>query len=161
MKEEEPSLRNIAKEVFSPGYLGRAQERTKTKTIWDLAFLPVGFGLIAMVWYAFYRGFVALHLLIYPQNADHIVELMNGPGRLPPLLMTVPSFFPAIAIGFILTNVLMWLIPEIRADSEAKAKGVKWANYRQAQTALFVVAVFLMIPAIIAGAIGAYLLGRS
>jgi len=160
LKEEVPSLRNITKEVFSPGYLDRAQERRKAKTIWDLAFLPVGFGLIGMVWYGFYRGFLSLHLLIYPQNADHLVQLMDGPDRLPPLLMTVPLFFPAIPIGFILMNVLMWLIPEVRADSEAKATGVKWANYRQAQTALFVVAVFLMIPAIIAGAIGAYLLGR-
>ena len=161
MKEEEPSLRNIAKEVFSSGYLGRAQERTKTKTIWDLAFFPVGFGLIGLVWHGFYRSFVALHLLIYPQNADHVAQLMDGPGRLAPFLMTLPSFFPAIAIGFILTNMLMWLIPEVRADSEAKAKGVKWASYRQAQRALFIVAIFLTIPAIIAGAIGAYLLGRS
>lgn len=123
--------------------------------------MAVSLGLIGMVWSVSRKGFETLNLLIYPQNADHIEQLMNEPDKLPPILMTVPSFFPAIAIGCFLTNALMWLVPEVRRDSEAVARGVKWASFRQTQRIMFVVAVVLAIPAIIAGVIGAYLLGRS
>jgi hypothetical protein len=62
MSDEEPTLKNIAKEIVTRGYLHRARERQRSsKTIWDVIFLPIGFAAIGGYWYAFAKlssGFI-------------------------------------------------------------------------------------------------------
>jgi hypothetical protein len=65
MDDEQPTLENIAKELGTPGYLERAQERARSsKTIWDLVFLPIGFAAIGGYWYAFLKFFLWLHFFL-------------------------------------------------------------------------------------------------
>lgn len=160
MDDDQPTLRNIGKEVFSPGYLARAQERQKTKTIWDLVFLPVRWALVACTWYIFYRGLIALYTFIYPEAAGLATQLMKEKD-LSGFLITAPILLPAIPLGFMLSNGLMWLVSPARRAAELKAEGVRWAGYRQSQVGLWSIFKFLAIPAFIAGIAGVLLLGSS
>lgn len=75
------------------------------------------------------------------------------------LILFVPVF-SAIPLGLMTSNALMWLVPWARQASEAKAQGVKWASFRDAQTALFKVALVLVPIGVVSGFVGAYMLGR-
>lgn len=76
MSDEEPTLKNLGKELLNPGYWGRARERQRaSKTIWDLIFLPIGFAAMGAYWYAFSKLFLWLHLLIYPADVTRVTTL--------------------------------------------------------------------------------------
>jgi len=58
------------------------------------------------------------------------------------------------------SNGLMWLVPWARRASEEKAKGVKWATFRESQLALFRLAQVFVPVAVVCGIVGALILGR-
>jgi hypothetical protein len=80
MDEDEPTLGNIAKEFITPVYVERARERARSaKTVWDLVFLPIGFGAIGGFWYAFAKLFLWTHVLIFPADIPRMQALLSGP----------------------------------------------------------------------------------
>jgi len=161
MSEEEPTLRNIGKELFSPGYWNRARERRRSsKTVWDLIFMPVWLAAWAGYWYAFAKFFVWFHLAIHPADASRIGALTSGPMTASQALMFLVPGFAAIPLAMMTSNILMWLVPWARRASEKKAKGVKWASFREAQLALFRAALVLVPVGLISGIIGALIMGR-
>jgi hypothetical protein len=161
MEDEKPTLVNIAKEISTKGYWGRAQERSRAaKTVWDLAFLPVAFGAIGLFWFMFCKSFLWLHVLIYSADGVRLKTLLGGSMTLAQALIFLVPLFSAIPLGFMTSNVLMWLVPPARRASEEKAKGVKWASFRDSQIALFKLALILVPIGIASGVIGAFLLGK-
>ena len=156
MEDEGPTLKNMAEELTTPGYWDRARERQRSsKTIWDLIFLPIGFAAIGGYWYCFFRFFLWLHFLAYPADLPREKSFLSGPLTLPQALMFLLPFFSSMPLGFMTSNVLMWLFPPAREASEAKAKGVKWASLRESQLGLFRVALLLVPIGFIGGIIGA------
>ena len=161
MKNEEPTLKNIAKEFTTPGYWDRARERQRSaKTIWDLIFMPIGFAAIGGYWYTFSKFFVWLHVLFYPADLPRISALVGGPMTIAQALIFLVPAFSSVPLGLITSNALMWLVPPARRASEKKAKGVKWASFRQAQLALLKMALVLVPIGLVCGLIGALILGR-
>lgn len=161
MADEEPTLKNIGKELRTPGYWGRARERQRaSKTIWDLVFLPVGFAAIGAYWYGFGKLFLWFHVLIYPADVTRLNALTTGPMTVAQALMFLVPLFSSIPLGFMTSNVLMWLVPPARRASERKAKGVKWASFRESQLALFKAALVLVPIGAISGIVGALIMGR-
>jgi hypothetical protein len=161
VQHEEPTLRNIGREFTTRGYWDRARERKKaSRTGWDLVFLPIGFAAMGGYWYALTRLFLWLHLLIYPVDAEHLTKLTSGPMTAAQVLIFLVPMFSSVPLGFITSNVLMWLLPPARRASERKAKGVKWASFREAQLGLFKIALVLVSIGLISGIIGALILGR-
>jgi hypothetical protein len=161
MANEEPTFWNLAKELFSRGYQGRAaHRRSTTKSAWDLIFLPIGFGAIGLFAFAFFRLFWWLHVLIYPPDATRLKMSLGGPISLGQFLMIVVPLFGAMPLGLAVSNCLMWLIASARGTSEKKAKGVKWASFGHAHTTLLKAAV-VQVPITLAyGSIGAAILRR-
>ena len=161
MENEEPTLKNIAKEFVTPGYWDRARERQKaSKTIWDVIFLPIGFAAIGGYWYAFAKLFLWLHVLLYPADIPRLRTLSGGPMTIAQALIFLTPALSALPLGFMTSNVLMWLTPPARRASERKAEGVKWASFRESQLGLFKMAVVLVPIGLACGIIGALILGR-
>jgi hypothetical protein len=161
MSDEEPTLKNIAKEFVAPGYWARARERQRSsKTIWDLVFMPVGFAAIGGYWFAFSKLFLWVHLLLYPADGSRLQILTGGPLTVARALIFLAPGFASIPLGFMTSNVLMWLVPPARRASERKAQGVKWAGFREAQRGLFNIALLFVAIIFVLGIIGAVMLGR-
>ena len=161
MEDEEPTLRNIADELATPGYWNRARaRRASSKTVWDLIFLPIGFAAVGGYWYGFTRIFLWLHLLFYPADAARLAVISGGPMSVAQALIFLTPMFPSIPLGFMTSNVLMWLVPPARRASERKAEGVKWASFRESQLALLRIALVFVPIGLVCGVIGAFILGR-
>jgi hypothetical protein len=160
MDDEEPTPGNIAKELMTPGYWNRARERQRSKTGWDLVFLPIGFAAIGVYWYAFAKFFLWIHILLYPADIARLKILTSGPMTLAQALIFLAPALPSIPLGFMTSNILMWLVPPARRASEKKAQGVKWASFRQAQRSLFSAALLLVPAGLALGTLGAAILGR-
>jgi len=161
MDDEEPTLRNMAREFATPGYRDRARKRkAASKTGWDLIFLPIGFAAIGGYWYGFTRLFLWLHFLVFPADLQHSDAVLGGSLTLPQALMFLVPMFSAVPLGLMTSNVLMWLVPPARRASEKKAEGVKWASFRQAQLVLFKMALVLVPIGLIAGVAGALIVVR-
>ena len=161
MSDEKPSLKNIGREVFSKGFGARAIQRQRAaKSIWDLVLLPFAFAAMGLFTYLFFRLFWWLHLLWYPADISRQHALLGGSLTLAQFLMIIVPLFGSIPLGLITGNCLMWLIPPARRSSEGKAKGVKWASFRESQLALLHVAAVFVPATLIAGTIGAAIMGR-
>jgi hypothetical protein len=161
MDDEEPTLKNIFTETFTEGYVERARARARaSKTIWDFIFLPIMFGAIGLYCFAFIKTFLWLHLAMFPADGPRMRALTTGSMTFALALIFLPPFFAAVPLGLMTSNALMWLVPWARRASEEKAKGVKWASFREAQSGLVRVALVLVPIALLAGVLGAYLLGR-
>ncbi len=159
MEDEEPTLRNIAREFSTRGYWARARERKRaTRTVWDLIFMPIGFGFMGLFWFAFYKFLLWLHVAIYPADAVRLHALLGGSLNIAQALMFLVPMFSVIPLGLMASNALFWLVPAARRASEAKARGVKWASYRQSQLGLFKLALVMVPIGIVSGVIGAILL---
>jgi len=159
--DEEPTLKNIGKELITSGYWERAHERKRaSRTIWDLIFLPIGFAAIGAYWYAFGRLFLWFHLLLYPTDAARLDAITTGDITPAWALMFLVPLLSSIPLGLLTSNVLTWLVPPARRASERKAEGVKWASLREAQLGLFEIALVLVPIGVISGIVGAFLLGR-
>lgn len=161
MKDGPPTLKNIVKEVATRGYLDRARERKRaTATKWDAVFVPIGFLAIGGYWYATSEFFLWLHLLFYPADVARLESLTNGPPSIGQALIFVSPFFSSLPLGFLTSNILMWLVSPARRAAERKAKGVKWASFKDAQKSLLQIAFILVPIGLVAGLIGALVLGR-
>ncbi len=161
MANDDPTLKNIAKEVFSAGYWDRAAERKrKSKTVWDLIFLPVGFAAIGLFWFAFSKFFVWLHVAIYPADGVQLKAITGGSLTFAQALVFLVPMLAAVPLGLMVSNALMWLVPWARRASEEKARGVKWASFRNSQRALFKMALVLVPLGFCCGTFGAFLLGK-
>jgi hypothetical protein len=151
MDEERPTLRNIAKEVSSEGYIERSMERAeRRRTPWNLVFIHVGIGSIGCIGYALFRLMWRLHTWFYPEHVGRLGDFWaDGIGRsafIYSFLLSVPTFVAAVPLGLILTNALAWCIPPARKTFNAKAEGVKWASFRDSMESLAKIAM-VIVPA--------------
>ncbi len=150
MDLENPSLKDVAKEVATPGYLDRARVRSRaSKTVWDLLFMPIGYAIIAAYWYIFSTSALWLHDLSHAgAPLDRNMSLAQG------LILLGPAF-AALPLGFMSSNVLQGLLPAARRAHEAKSQQPGWVSIRGAQRGLFRLALILVPLGLGAAVIGA------
>jgi hypothetical protein len=113
-----------ALDALRPGWRER---RAKRKSPWDLLGLivavlimgPAGYGLWLCAW--------RVHVLFYPAHANHIREFwgagLSMKAFISSFLLSMPLIVPAILIGLLVSNLLMWLIPPARRAMNAEAAG--------------------------------------
>jgi hypothetical protein len=105
-----------------PGWRERKERR---KSPWHLLKLLIMFPLVGGTGYVLFRIFWLLHIAVYDDHAgklqaflgehqDTTVIIARG-------LMIFPLILPAIGIGLVLTNLLLWCIPWARQAFEAEA----------------------------------------
>lgn len=126
-----------ALDAIRPGWRER---RARRKSPWNLvgvivaAFVmgPAGYGLWLCAW--------KLHLLFYPAHEGHIREFwqagISGSAFISSFLLAMPLFMPAIVIGLLVSNCLMWLIPPARRAMNAEAAGDEEMTFRGANLGL-------------------------
>jgi hypothetical protein len=153
-------LRDMAREVVSPGYIGRARQRAqRRKSPWNLVLIPLGAGLIAGTAYVLFRIMWVVHTAIYPSHAGRLAEFWGKNISLASFassfLLVVPLFFAAIPIGMILANAIARLIPAARRIFDREAEGIAGASFAEAILALGKVALVLVPVCLVLSGIGA------
>src|SRR5690242_1435841 len=124
MDQEDPTLTGIASELTTPGYLDRARVRSRaSKTGWDVLFMPVGFALMGVYWYAIATGAEWLRGLVH---AGQTVAPSPHPMTLSEALMDLAPILAVVPCGFLTSNFLMWLIPAARRAHEARSQQPGW-----------------------------------
>lgn len=109
----------------------RAQRR---KSAWNILLLPLGFASWLALWYALFQLVWAIHVAFHP---DHQFDefwrrgISGGNFVLSFLLLFAPM--PgAMALGFMLGNVALWLIGPARRTLDAEARGYPGTSFREA-----------------------------
>lgn len=107
---------------FRPGWRERKERR---KSPWHLLKLLIMFPLMGGTGYLLFQFFWLLHTVVYPAHAGQLGALLAEHEDTTVIvargLMIFPLFLPAIGVGMLLTNLLLWCIPWARRAFEAEA----------------------------------------
>jgi hypothetical protein len=119
-----PRITEVALDKLRPGWRTR---QAKKKSPWNLACVFVGFGIIPVVWYYLFQVAWVLHVGFYPAHAALKKEFwgdgISAQAFVASFLMLMPLGIPAIVVGFLAANFILWLIPGARRAMEAEAAG--------------------------------------
>jgi hypothetical protein len=136
-KNPEKRLLEGVMDATRPGWRAR---RAKRKSPWDLLGLVVAVLLILSAGYGLWLCAWQTHLFFYPAHADHIREFwrpgISNKAFISSFLLAMPLFPPAIVIGLLTSNFLMWLIPPARRAMNAEAGGDYEMTFRGANLGL-------------------------
>ena len=120
-----------------PGWRARQARR---KSPWNLVGILVAFVIMGLAGYGLWLAAWQLHLLFYPEHGAHVGEFwragISGRAFVSSFLMSMPLFIPAIFIGLLLSNCVMWLIPWARRAMNAEAAGDKEMTFSGANRGL-------------------------
>jgi len=121
----------------------RAQRR---KSPWNFLLFPLCFGAFLATWYALFRLVFAFHAAIYPQHhfADFWRQGISLGSFVPSFLMVFAIFPGAMALGFMLGNALVWLIPVARRRLDAEAQGYPGTGFGEAQRGLLKICLWTL-----------------
>lgn len=160
MKKERPNLRNIAKEVFSRGYLGRSRQRAqRRRSPWNLVLIPLGLGSIAFIWYVLFQLMWRVHTWFYPNHVGRLWEFwaegLDFSTFMSSFLLFMPLLFAGIPLGMIFANAVAWCIPPARSAFAREAEGVKWASFPEAMEGLTKMALVMVPICLILSFVGA------
>ena len=152
-------IAELASEVTTRGYFGRAQQRAaRRKSPWNLLEL-LAFVWVAVTWWALVHGIWATRNLIVPQHSIPFPTVFRSQNLGPSsLLVFVLPLFAAIPIGMLVSNVILQRIPPYRRACEREAQGVWHASYADAQKDLSLLALCLSCPLLLLSLIAAVLL---
>src|SRR2546428_8303893 len=116
-------LGEIASEVTTKGYFGRAQQRAaRRKSPWDLLDLPVGLTCMCVVWWAsVHAAWLARNIVIPRHSVPFATAFHSQHTGLAPIVFFVAPFFAAIPVGLLLSNCIVWSIPPYRLATEPEA----------------------------------------
>ncbi|MGO8688056.1 MAG: hypothetical protein ACLQLG_00330 [Thermoguttaceae bacterium] len=158
---EPPTLRNMAKEVLSPGYYGRARQRAQRRvSLWNSFLLTVMFGAFLPIFGALFWVMWHIHTAIYPSHAGKFGDFLNGDTTgvlaiVSSFLLFLPLGFAALPLSMILANVAGWCIPPARRAFEREAQGVKGATFRDAMSGIWKISLIMVSICLLLSFIGA------
>ena len=139
-KFERPLIEGVM-DASRPGWRAR---RARRKSLWNLVGMLIAFPIMGLAWYGLWLAAWQFHVLLYPAHAAHIRQFwragISGGAFVSSFLMLMPLCIPAIAIGLLLSNCLMWLIPWARSAMNVEAAGDEEMTFRGANRGLIKVA---------------------
>jgi hypothetical protein len=136
----------------------RAQRR---KSAWNALLVPICFGAWIGIWYALFRLVWAFHIGLYPQHrlADFWPRGISAGSFALSFLMVFALMPAAMALGFMLGNGMLWLIPGARRGLDVEARDHPGTNFADAMRDLFKIGVFVLPLGLIISCAAAYFLG--
>ena len=154
------TLRNIAEELFTPGYSARACERARhQQSPWNLLFLAFGFAGIGEISYLLFQVMWRVHVAFYPEHAGRFSEFWNTGISFRPFvssfLLMIPLIFASIPLGFMFACFSIWCIGPARRAMEREAEGVKWASFHESMRVLWLIALIVVPVCLLLSFIGA------
>jgi len=126
-------------------YYEEARHRAKRrKSAWNVLLLLFGFGAWLAVWYALFRLVWLFHVTVYPAHRlrDFWQEGLGFRSFIPSFLMVFSLMPGAMAAGFLLSNILFWLVTPVRRIFDAEARGYPGTSFRDAMRGLFKICVW-------------------
>jgi hypothetical protein len=120
-----------------PGWRDR---RARKKSPRNLACVLVGLGLAAFIWYYLFQAAWLFHVELYPAHAA-LKRAFWGDGIsarafVSSFLMLMPLGVPALTLGLLAANLLIWLIPSARHAMDAEAAGDPEMTFRGSNAGL-------------------------
>ncbi|SRR6266542_3369523 len=138
-------MRNLADR--SAKYYADAGHRAKRrKSPWNAILLPLCGGSAIAIGYALFRVVWLFHVAFYPNH--QLREFWQGGISLrsfvPSFLMVFSLAPGSVAAGFMLGNLLAWLIPPARHAFDGEARGFPGTRFRASMGGLFKMLVWTL-----------------
>ena len=133
-------------------YYEDARSRARRRrSPWNLLLLLVTVLATGAAWWLLFRAVALVQRAVAPAKVFGVN--MSHPGE---ILMVVPPFFPAVAIGMLLANAILWCISPARRALERESKGFPGTDFAAAMKQVGLAGLVLLaiaIPLSILGAI--------
>jgi hypothetical protein len=160
MKNDPPTLENIAREVNANGYFDRAYRRARRrKSLWNIVFVPLVLAGILATSYTLFHIMWGLHTVIYPGHVGKLGEFWGRGTGLPSFvasfLLLIPLLILSLPVSMLLANSVLWLIPSARRALDQEAEGIKWASFDEAMGGLWRVCKIMVPICLLLSLIGA------
>ncbi len=159
------TLRDIAKEVSTEGYIGRARQRARRrKSPWNLVLIPLVLGAVVGTTCTLFWIMWEIHTAIYPAHVGRLAEFwgknISARSFVSSFLLVVPLFFASVPIAMILANLIAWLIAPARRSFDREAEGAVGASFAEAISGLWKVALIIVPICLVLSSIGAATLSQ-
>ena len=140
-------MTNAIEDILDTARPGWRERRNRRKSAWNLVCVALGFGMGLVYWYGFLNLIWSFHCLVYPTHTVlkdvffhwlFVREKATGPGggTFPEFLMGVPTFFPALVLGLLTSNFVIWSISPARMAMNREAGGDRELTFRGANSGL-------------------------
>ena len=112
-------------------YLNARRRARRRKSAWNILLFPLCFGGWLVCWYALFRLVWKFHTTIYPEHqlAEFWPREISMANFILSFLMVFSIAPAAMALGFMLGNVLICLIPPARRVLDAEARGYPGTSF--------------------------------
>jgi hypothetical protein len=128
--------------IFSDrSYFKNAKQRAKRrKSPWNFALIPFAIAGIGLVWFVFVRILLLLQNKLIPTNT-----IFSNQTSLGAILLYIPPIFPAICLGLVVANILLWSIRPAREILDKEAEGTKGASFIDSTKGLLRLSIIFII----------------
>jgi hypothetical protein len=127
-----------------------ADRAWRRQSPWNLLLPLFALPAIAAAWWGLFQLAVLAQSVLAPQK--RLGQNMSPFGE---IFMTVPPLFPAFAIGMMVANLRVWLIPPARAALEREAGGHPGTDFASSMKQLAIATVILLAVAVPLSLLGA------
>ena len=151
--KKDDQLARFGEELKDGIWLTNARQRSqRRKSAWNLLLPLLGFPLwgavaASLAWLA-----SSLRMALHPAGAQ---LFGSGPMRASTAMVLIPSLIAAICPAFLLTNIVVYLIPPARRALDVEDSDFPGTGYKGSQLALLkmgLLALAVCVPMILAGA---------
>lgn len=118
----------------------------RRKSPWNLLLFPIGFGLFAVTWFAFFQLVWRYHAHLYPAHEfkDFWPRGVRFRSFVPSFLMLFAPAPAALLLALLATNALLWLSRPLRRTFEAEAQEFPEAQFRNTMKSLLLTAAWVL-----------------
>jgi len=159
VRRQATTMRNLIQKGAE--YYAAARHRAqRRKSAWNALLIPFCFGGWLVVWYGLFRLVWLFHVAIYPEHQfrDFWQAGISFWSFVPSFLMVFSLMPGAIVVGFMLGNILLWLIAPARRIFEAESRGYAGTSFRDSMRGLFRFGVWLLPIGLVIAFAAAYFL---
>jgi hypothetical protein len=141
-------------------YVNARRRAQRRKSPWNILLFPLCFGSWLVCWYVLFLLVWKFHTAIYPEH--QLVEFWpRGISMLNFILSFLMTFSiapAALAFGFMLGNILIWLIPPARRVLDAEARGYPGTSFAESMRGLLKICLWALPIGFAVALTAAYLL---
>ena len=152
-------MRELMKPIVS-WYTEARQRAQRRKSLWNLILIPLSLAFWFGVWYGLFRLVWAFHITFYPQHnlQNFWPEGASLPSFVPSFLMVFALMPGSICLGLALANCIVWIVTPARRAFEAESIGYKSVSFREATSALLILAAWTVSTGLVIALIAAWAL---
>jgi hypothetical protein len=141
-------------------YSGARQRAKRRKSLWNAILLPLCGGSVAAIGYGLFRVVWLFHTIFYPDHRlrDFWRDGIGFASFAPSFLMVFALTPGSVVAGFMLGNLLAWLVPPARHAFDVEARGFPDTSFRATMQGLFRITVWTLPTGLAIALVAAYFL---